>query len=180
MPAFKSSETPWVPSMELGWKILGIRKVSISFSSVHSLSHVQLFAIPKTVARQASLFISNSWNLLKLMSITSVMTSNHFILCLPLLLLPLIFPSIKVKVKSLRVVSDSATPWTVAYQACPSMRFSRQEYWIGLPFPSPGDLPNPGIEPGSPTLEADALTSEPPGKPTWLSCFSHVQLCATP
>ena len=82
--------------MELGWKILGIRKVSISFSSVHSLSHVQLFAIPKTVARQASLFISNSWNLLKLMSITSVMTSNHFILCLPLLLLPLIFPSIRV------------------------------------------------------------------------------------
>ena len=45
------------------------------------------------------------------------------------------------------------------------MGFSRQEYWSGLPFPSPGDLPNPGIEPGSPTLEADALTSEPPGKP---------------
>ena len=45
------------------------------------------------------------------------------------------------------------------------MGFSRQEYWSGLPFPSPGDLPDPGIEPGSPTLEADALTSEPPGKP---------------
>ena len=44
------------------------------------------------------------------------------------------------------------------------MGFSRQEYWSGLPFPSPGDLPDPGIEPGSPTLEADALTSEPPGK----------------
>ena len=44
------------------------------------------------------------------------------------------------------------------------MGFSRQEYWSGLPFPSPGDLPNPGIEPGSPTLQADALTSEPPGK----------------
>ena len=43
------------------------------------------------------------------------------------------------------------------------MGFSRQEYWSGLPFPSPGDLPNPGIEPGSPTLQADALTSEPPG-----------------
>ena len=47
------------------------------------------------------------------------------------------------------------------------MGFSRQEYWSGLPFPSPGDLPNPGIEPGSPALEADALTSEPPGKPPW-------------
>ena len=55
-----------------------------------------------------------------------------------------------------------ATPWTVAYQASPSMGFSRQEYWSGLPFPSPGDLPGPGIEPGSPALEADTLTSEPP------------------
>ena len=56
-------------------------------------------------------------------------------------------------------------PWTVAHQAPLSMGFSRQEYWSGLPFPSPGDLPNPGIEPRSPTLQADALTSEPPGKP---------------
>ena len=69
------------------------------------------------------------------------------------------------KVKSLSHVRLFATLWTVAYQASPSMGFSRQEYWSGLPFPSPGDLPNPGIEPGSPTLEADALTSEPPGKP---------------
>ena len=56
------------------------------------------------------------------------------------------------------------TPWTVAYQASLSMGFSRQEYWSGLPFPSPGDLPDPGIEPGSPALQADALPSEPPGK----------------
>ena len=61
-------------------------------------------------------------------------------------------------------MSDFATPWTVAYQAPPSMEFSRQEYWSGLPFPSPGDLPDPGIEPGFPTLQADALPSEPPGK----------------
>ena len=58
-------------------------------------------------------------------------------------------------------------PWTVAHQAPPSMGFSRQEYWIGLPFPSPGDLPDPGIEPRSPTLQADALTSAPPGKPLY-------------
>ena len=45
------------------------------------------------------------------------------------------------------------------------MEFSRQEYWSGLPFPSPGDLPDPGIEPGSPSLRVDALASEPPGKP---------------
>ena len=54
-------------------------------------------------------------------------------------------------------------PWTVAHQAPLSMGFSRQEYWSGLPFPSPGDLPNPGIKPRSPTLHADALTSAPPG-----------------
>ena len=57
-----------------------------------------------------------------------------------------------------------ATPWTVAYWAPPSMVFSRQEYWSGLPFPSPGDLPDPGIQSGSPALQADALTFEPPGK----------------
>ena len=67
-------------------------------------------------------------------------------------------------VKLLRHVRLFATPWTVAYQASLSMGFSRQEYWNGLPFPSPGDLPDPGIEPWSPVLEADALTSEPPGK----------------
>ena len=59
---------------------------------------------------------------------------------------------------------DSVTPWTVARQAPLSMGFSRQEYWSRLPFPSPGDLPNPGIEPQSPALQADALSSEPPGK----------------
>ena len=71
----------------------------------------------------------------------------------------------KVKVKSLSCVLLFATPWTVAHQVPPSMRFSRQKYWSGLPFPSPGDLPDPGIEPRSPALQSDALTSEPPGKP---------------
>ena len=70
------------------------------------------------------------------------------------------------KVKSLSRVRLFATPWTVAYHASPSMGFSRQGYWSGLPFPSPGYLPNPGIEPGSPTLQADALLSEPPRKST--------------
>ena len=70
----------------------------------------------------------------------------------------------KVKVKSLSCVRLFATSWTVAYQAPPSMGFSRQECWSGLPFPFPGDLPDPGIEPGPPALQADALPSEPPGK----------------
>ena len=72
----------------------------------------------------------------------------------------------KVKVKLLSHVRLFATPWTAAYQAPPSMGFSRQEYWSEVPFPSPGDLPNPGIKPMSPELQADALTSEPPGKPS--------------
>ena len=63
------------------------------------------------------------------------------------------------------VVSDTRTPWTVAHQAPPSMGASRQEYWSGVPFPSPGDLPDPGIEPGSPAFQADTLTSEPPESP---------------
>ena len=67
------------------------------------------------------------------------------------------------QMKSLSRVPLFSTPWTVAHQAPPSMEFSRQEYWSGLPFPSPGDLPDPGIEPGSPTLRADTLPSEPPG-----------------
>ena len=85
-------------------------------------------------------------------------------------------------VKFLSCVWLFAIPWTVAYQAPPSMEFSRQEYWSGLPFPSPGDLPDPGIKPRSPALQADALPSEVPGKyiiildmkrdsailPTWL------------
>ena len=66
----------------------------------------------------------------------------------------------------------NVTPWTVAHRAPLSMEFSRQEYWNGLPFPTPGDLPDPEIEPGSPALQVDPLLSEPPGKPTFSStCF---------
>ena len=62
-------------------------------------------------------------------------------------------------------------PWTAAYQAPLSMGFSRQEYWSGLPFPSPGDLPDPRIEPGSPALQADSLLSEPPRKLYMVYCL---------
>ena len=70
-----------------------------------------------------------------------------------------------------------ATPWTITYQAPVSMGFSRQECWSGFPFPSPGDLPDPGIEPGSPTLQADALSSEPPGNPSF--CIARPNLPVT-
>ena len=82
------------------------------------------------------------------------------------------------KVKWQSRVRLFATPWTVAYQASLSMGLSQQGYWSGLPFPSPGDLPNPGTEPGSPTLQADALFSEPPaifrGSCRTLSVRHHV------
>ena len=70
------------------------------------------------------------------------------------------------------VMSDSAISWTIALQASLSMEFSRQEYWSGLPFPSPGDLPNPGIEPVSLCLlhQADSFTTESPGKPLTSYC----------
>ena len=68
-------------------------------------------------------------------------------------------------VKSLSHIRLFATSWTVAYQAPLSMGFSRQEYWSGLSLPSPGDLPDPGIEPGSPALQTEALPSETPRKP---------------
>ena len=74
----------------------------------------------------------------------------------------------KMKVKSLSRVRLFVT---IAYEAPQSMEFSRQDYCSGLPFPSPGDHPNPGIEPGSPTLQADALSSEPPRKPMTVGVY---------
>ena len=96
---------------------------------------------------------------------------------------------ISVKVKLLSHVRLFATPWTVAYQAPPSMEFSRQEYWSRLPFPSPGDLPDPGIELGSLALKADSLLAELSGKPpnflnftevTWIICYVQINFFLKP
>ena len=96
----------------------------MNFSSVQSLSHVQLFATPWTAARQASLSITNSWSLPKLISIESVMPSNHLILCHSLLLLPSVFPSI-------RVFSDESALhirwpkyWSFSFNISPSNEYS--------------------------------------------------------
>ena len=75
---------------------------------------------------------------------------------------------VKVKVKSLSRVRLSVTPWTAASQDPPPLGFSRQEYWSGLPFPSLGDLPDSGIEPGFPALQVDTLPSKLPGKPWYI------------
>ena len=81
---------------------------------------------------------------------------------------------LKVLVKVLSPVALCGTPWTMAHQAPLSVGFSRQEYWIGLPFPSPADLPDPGIKLGSPTLQANSLPIDPPGK--LVICKDHAIL----
>jgi len=155
------------------WKIL--KEIGI-LSSVQPLSSVQLFATPWTVAHQASLpsptpwVYSNSCPLSQWCHPTISSSVVPFSSCLQSFptsgsfQMSQLFAS-GVCVKSLSRVWLSAIPWTVARQAPLSMEFSRQEYWSGLPFPFPGDLPNPDIKPRSPTLQADALSSEPPGKP---------------
>jgi len=85
-----------VPQSKNVYTFLLSLKSFLQFSSIQLLSHVQLFATPWTAACQASLFITNSQSLLRLMSMESVMPSNHLILCRPLLLLPSIFPTIRV------------------------------------------------------------------------------------
>ena len=95
----------------------------------------------------------------------SCLTLQHYglwparFLCLWILQAKILESEKKVKVKSLSHVQLFVTPWIVAHQAPPSMRFSSQEYWSGLPCPSPGDLPNPGIKPRSLALQADSLSS---------------------
>ena len=81
---------------------------------------------------------------------------------------------------SLSRVQFFATPWTIACQAPLPMEFSWQEYWSGVPFPTPGDLPNPGIEPTSlvsPALASGFFTTKPPGKPKIMCACIHIWVC---
>ena len=190
-PTFSLSSFTFIMRLFSSSSLSAITLTLLTFSSVQLLSRVRLFASPWTAACQASLSITNSQSLPKPMSIESVMPPNYLILCRPLLLLPSIFPSIrvyaaaataaksfqscptlcdpmdssppgplvpgilqartlewvaisfsnawkwKVKVKSLCRVRLLATPWPAAHQAPLSMGFSRQEYWSGVPLPSP-------------------------------------------
>ena len=98
--------------------------VSVQFSSVQSLSHVQLFATPWTAAHQASLSITNSWSLLRLISIQSVMPSNHLILYHPLLLLPSIFTSIRVFSSESVLHIRWPKYWSFSFSISPSSEYS--------------------------------------------------------
>ena len=100
------------------------KKSYFHFSSVQSLSHVQLFATPWTAARQASMSITNSQSLLKLMSIELVMPSNHLILCWPLLLLPSIFPSIRVFSNESALCIGWPKYWSLIFSVSPSNEYS--------------------------------------------------------
>ena len=97
---------------------------SVQFSSVQSLSHVWLFATPWTAASQASLSITSSWSLLRLMSIEAVMTSNHLILCHALLLLPSIFPSIRVFSNESVLQIKRPKYWSFSFSLSPSNEYS--------------------------------------------------------
>ena len=143
--------------------------MSVQFSSV--TQSFQFFATPGTAAHQASLCITNSQSLLKLMSVELVMPSNHLILCHPLLLLPPIFSSM------LSHVQLFVTLWTVTCQAPLSMGFSRQEYQSQLPCLPPGDLPDPGVEPTSPALQVDSLPLSHWGSPKQLLPYSKFKVC---
>ena len=141
-----------------------------------SFRRVQLFETPWTVARQAPLSMRFSrqeyWSGLpfpspgnlpdrriELSSLTASALAGGFFTT------KLSGKPMKVKVKSLSRVRLFVTPWTVAHQALLSMRFLQQEYKSGLPFPPPGDLPNPRTEHRSSALQVDSSPSEPPGKP---------------
>ena len=102
--------------------------IALQFSSVQSLSRVRLFATPWIAARQASLSITNSWSLLKLMSIESVMSSNHLILCHPLLLLPSIFPSIRVFSSESVLCIRWPKYWSFRFSINPSTEYSRVDF----------------------------------------------------
>ena len=180
----------------------------LNFSSVQSLSHVRLFATPWIIAQQASLSITNSRSLLKLMSIESVMPSSHLIICRPLLLLLPIPPSIRVFSNESTLHMRWPKYWSFSFSVRLNLSLPKcsGSQWEGSggsnPFPgtfgngvgglshsaSPGYLPNPEIEPASPVcpaLQADSLPTEWPGKTDLLlllllSHLSRVRLCATP
>ena len=130
-PDFATLWAAWVESSHLSsltfsFFICDVRKVEIIdwHCSVQSVSCVRLFVTPRTVARQASLFILNSWSLLKLMAIESVMPSNHFILCCSLLLLPSIFPSIRVFSNESILHSRWPKYWSFSFSISPSSEYS--------------------------------------------------------
>ena len=108
--------------------------INNKFTSVQSLSHVQLFVTTWTAAHQASLSITNSWSLIKLMSIESVMPSNHLILCHPLLLPPSVFPSIRVFSKESVLHIWWPKYWSFSFNISPSKEYSRlisfTVYWL--------------------------------------------------
>ena len=122
MPFSKMNKTV----REEGIRLVGRKKsrVLFQFSSVQSLSHVRLFATPWTAARQASLSITNSQSLLKLMSIMSLMPSNHLILCRPLLLPPSIFPSIRVFSNESVLCIRWPKHWSFSLSTSPSNEYS--------------------------------------------------------
>ena len=145
----------------------------ITIISVQSLSHVQLFVTPWTAACQASLSIINSWSLLKLMSIESVMSSSHLILCHPLLHLPLIFPRIRVFSGESVLCIRWPKYWSCSFRISPSKEYSGlisfRNDLVGSPC-SPGDS-----QESSPTSQFKSISSSSAClmHPTWAGNLFH-------
>ena len=150
-----SKEHPGLISFRMDWlDLLAVQETLKSFLQHHSskaaiLWHSAFFIVQLShpYMTTGKTIVLTRWTFVgKVMSLLFNMLSRLVITFLP---------RNKVKVKSLSHVGLFVAPWTVARQAPPSMGFSRQEYWSGLPFPCPGDLPNPGIEPRSPASQED-------------------------
>ena len=155
----------WNSNSQLAWRTLF--GISYTLSLLRHISTIFLYLKNSLLAFTLDRFMAWIKN-----SRFIAVASHPLLLPPPLLYFSPVLCPLWSEVKSLRHVRLFVIPWTlcdpldcIAHQAPLSLGFSRQEYWSGLPFPSPGDLPDPGIEPRSPTLQADALTSEPLGKP---------------
>ena len=155
----------WNSNSQLAWRTLF--GISYTLSLLRHISTIFLYLKNSLLAFTLDRFMAWIKN-----SRFIAVASHPLLLPPPLLYFSPVLCPLWSEVKSLRHVRLFVIPWTlcdpldcIAHQAPLSLGFSRQEYWSGLPFPSPGDLPDPGIEPRSPTLQANALSSEPPGKP---------------
>ena len=149
-----------------------MKKIKVKFVTLAATTSgtVFLFSVPQHHLKHSGTtrlsFLVVHWVGQEVLQSPQHVTDNtHAFLCISHCLLAVLLYEFESESEVAQSYPTLCDPWTVAHQAPPSMGFSRQEHWSGLPLPSPGDLPDPGIEPRSPTLQADTLTSAPSGKP---------------
>jgi len=164
-PLYPLQMTPCPHLQPLGTTALTSVPVALPFGKCH-INDTVGFVLDFFISRN-DFEIHHCWFVSSLLMLIADSAPLCNFICVHSSLTLELFPFLAVMNKwseSCSVVSHFATPWTVARQAPLTMGFSRQEHWSGWPFPSPGDLPSPAIKPRSPTLQADSLLSETPGK----------------